>query len=117
MNQNLIGLYPRQYEEIPSRLIGQMSDDKIPETALMPSFLSTFGLASLQGTKLGMGESTTSICMYGSYQVVQMDLEGLSLTFVGSTECNTGHILAISKELYPVLLELRTKTEFDASQP
>lgn len=133
-----------------------VSDDKIPETALMSGLNSTFGkdsnknrrvclnmskdhwlsvlklrisppymqlfflisgLASLQAAKIGLGEALTTICVYSSYQVVQMDLEGLSVTFVGATDCNTGHILAVSKEVSQALVELKSKTEIDVAQP
>ncbi|KAK9505363.1 hypothetical protein O3M35_009443 [Rhynocoris fuscipes] len=82
------------------------SADKIPETVLRSNFLSTFSMASLQGSKLGLGESNTIICMYSTYQVVQMDMHDLIVTFIGSKDCNTGHILSISKDLEPLLIEL-----------
>lgn len=45
------------------------SAEKIPDTALRSNFLSTFGMASFQGSKLGLGENNTIICMYSTYQV------------------------------------------------
>uniref|UniRef100_A0A224XPF0 Putative mitogen-activated protein kinase kinase 1 n=2 Tax=Panstrongylus TaxID=65342 RepID=A0A224XPF0_9HEMI len=83
------------------------SAEKIPDTALRSNFLSTFGMASFQGSKLGLGENNTIICMYSTYQVVQMDMHGLIVTFIGSKDCNTGHMLSLSKDVEPLLVELR----------
>ncbi|XP_014241954.1 ragulator complex protein LAMTOR3-A isoform X2 [Cimex lectularius] len=86
--------------------IVKASMETIPDTALMSSFLSTFGLTSHQGGKLGMGENNTIICIYSTYQVVQMDLLGMIVTFIGNKNCNTGHILSIQKELNPIINDL-----------
>jgi Mitogen-activated protein kinase kinase 1 interacting. len=36
---------------------------------MRPSFLSTFGMATDQGSKLGLGKNKALICMYSTYQV------------------------------------------------
>jgi hypothetical protein len=36
---------------------------------MRPSFLSTFGMATDQGGKLGLGKNKAIICMYSTYQV------------------------------------------------
>lgn len=41
-----------------------------PEKAMRTSFLSTFGIATDQGGKLGLGKTKSVICMYSSYQVI-----------------------------------------------
>lgn len=46
-----------------------VSNDKVPELATRASFLSTFAMATDQGSKLGLGKNKTIICMYSSYQV------------------------------------------------
>ncbi|XP_012134860.1 late endosomal/lysosomal adaptor, MAPK and MTOR activator 3 isoform X2 [Megachile rotundata] len=45
-----------------------VADEKAPELAMRASFLSTFGMATDQGSKLGLGKNKTIICMYSSYQ-------------------------------------------------
>jgi Mitogen-activated protein kinase kinase 1 interacting len=40
-----------------------------PEMALRPSYLSTFGMASDQAGKLGVGKNNKIISMYSNYQV------------------------------------------------
>lgn len=46
-----------------------VATDKAPELAMRPSFLSTFGMATDQGGKLGLGKNKAIICMYSTYQV------------------------------------------------
>lgn len=46
-----------------------VADEKAPELATRASFLSTFGMATDQGSKLGLGKNKTIICMYSNYQV------------------------------------------------
>jgi hypothetical protein len=36
---------------------------------MRPNFLSTFGMATDQGGKLGLGKNKALICMYSTYQV------------------------------------------------
>lgn len=45
------------------------STDKAPPQALKPNFISTFGMATDQASKLGLGRNKTIISMYSSYQV------------------------------------------------
>lgn len=80
--------------------------DKTPEHATRSSFISTFGLAIDQGSKLGLGKTSTLICSYSQYQVIQMNKLPLIVTFIASSSCNTGHILAVEKHLDPILSEL-----------
>lgn len=46
-----------------------VNTDDAPEKAMRTSFLSTFGIATDQGGKLGLGKSKSIICMYSSFQV------------------------------------------------
>lgn len=43
--------------------------ERAPELALRPNFISTFGMATDQASKLGLGRNKTIISMYSSYQV------------------------------------------------
>jgi hypothetical protein len=48
-----------------------VANDNAPEHALRPGFLSTFALATDQGSKLGLSKNKSIICYYNTYQVVQ----------------------------------------------
>ncbi|XP_050517247.1 ragulator complex protein LAMTOR3 homolog [Diabrotica virgifera virgifera] len=84
----------------------KVSNDKTPEQANKPNFISTFGLAIDQGSKLGLGKTTTLICTYSQYQVVQMNKLPLIVTFIASDSCNTGHILALEKQIDGIVSDL-----------
>lgn len=51
-----------------------VADETTPELAMRASFLSTFGMATDQGSKLGLGKNKTIICMYSSYQVIKKNV-------------------------------------------
>ncbi|XP_046772407.1 ragulator complex protein LAMTOR3 isoform X1 [Gallus gallus] len=48
----------------------KVANDNAPEHALRPGFLSTFALATDQGSKLGLSKNKSIICYYNTYQVV-----------------------------------------------
>lgn len=98
----------------------RVANEQAPELAMKPSFLSTFTMATDQSSKLGLGKNQTIICMYSNYQVisiiwlyvhkilifffhlfkvVQMNKLPLIVTFIGSENCNTGHILALESQI------------------
>ncbi|XP_075211879.1 late endosomal/lysosomal adaptor, MAPK and MTOR activator 3 [Lycorma delicatula] len=85
----------------------KVANDKVPEMATRPSFLSTFGMATDQGSKLGLGRNRSVICFYSSYQIVQMNNLPFIVSFVASTKCNTGHILALDQPLQELLQDLK----------
>ncbi|XP_022198766.1 ragulator complex protein LAMTOR3-A [Nilaparvata lugens] len=89
----------------------KVTSDKMPEMAVRPSFLSTFAMATDQGSKLGLGTNKSVICMYSTYQVVQLNNLPFIVSFVASTKCNTGHILALDIPLQELLYDLRTVIE------
>ncbi|CAH0546367.1 unnamed protein product [Brassicogethes aeneus] len=84
----------------------KVGTDKAPENALRPNFISTFGLAIDQGSKLGLGKTGTLICSYAQYQVIQMNKLPLIVTFITSDTCNTGHILALQNQINPIISTL-----------
>lgn len=47
----------------------RVATDRAPALALRPNFISTFGMATDQGSKLGLGRNKSVICMYSNYQV------------------------------------------------
>lgn len=58
-----------------------VADEKAPELAMRASFLSTFGMATDQGSKLGLGKNKTIICMYSSYQVKQKNIFSIGCNY------------------------------------
>ncbi|KAH0564421.1 ragulator complex protein LAMTOR3-A [Cotesia glomerata] len=84
-----------------------VSTDTAPELAMRAIFLSTFGMATDQGSKLGLGKNKTIMCMYSSYQVIQMNKLPLVVSFIASQSCNTGHILALENRIDPILCNLK----------
>ncbi|XP_044762607.1 ragulator complex protein LAMTOR3-A [Coccinella septempunctata] len=80
--------------------------EKAPEGAMRFGFISTFGLAVDQGSKLGLGRTSTVICYYSQYQVIQMNKLPLVLTFIAGKTCNTGHIMALENRLESLISEL-----------
>ncbi|XP_034950879.1 ragulator complex protein LAMTOR3-A [Chelonus insularis] len=85
-----------------------VSSDKAPELATKASFLSTFGMATDQGSKLGLGKNKTIICMYSSFQVIQMNKLPLVVSFIASRTSNTGHILLLEDKIDPILTSLKS---------
>ncbi|KAM7350963.1 late endosomal/lysosomal adaptor, MAPK and MTOR activator 3 [Cochliomyia hominivorax] len=101
------GLYIIQITDRDGAPVMRVSQDKNVDFTLTPSFISTFTTASDQAGKLGLGRNKTIISMYSNYQVVQMNKLPLILTFVGSENCNTGHILALEHQLDAYLEDMR----------
>lgn len=88
-----------------------VANDNAPEHALRPGFLSTFALATDQGSKLGLSKNKSIICYYNTYQVVQFNRLPLVVSFIASSNANTGLIVSLEKELTPLFEELRQVVE------
>ncbi|XP_074130443.1 ragulator complex protein LAMTOR3 isoform X1 [Sminthopsis crassicaudata] len=88
-----------------------VANDNAPEHALRPGFLSTFALATDQGSKLGLSKNKSIICYYNTYQVVQFNRLPLVVSFIASSSANTGLIVSLEKELAPLFEELRQVVE------
>nr|BAE35093.1 unnamed protein product [Mus musculus] len=84
----------------------KVANDSAPEHALRPGFLSTFALATDQGSKLGLSKNKSIICYYNTYQVVQFNRLPLVVSFIASSSANTGLIVSVEKELAPLFEEL-----------
>ncbi|CAJ0926598.1 unnamed protein product [Ranitomeya imitator] len=89
----------------------KVANENSPEHALRPCFLSTFALATDQGSKLGLSKNKSIICYYNTYQVVQFNRLPLVVSFIASSSANTGLILSLEKELGPLFEELRQVVE------
>ncbi|XP_071453654.1 ragulator complex protein LAMTOR3-A [Hetaerina americana] len=90
------------------------TNDKVPELATRAGFLSTFGMASDQGGKLGLGKNKFIVCLYSNYQVVHLNKLPLVVTFIASSNCNTGHILTLEEQLEPLVCDLKYAVNGDA---
>ncbi|KAJ7327102.1 hypothetical protein JRQ81_016861 [Phrynocephalus forsythii] len=84
----------------------KVANDNAPEHALRPGFLSTFALATDQGSKLGLSKNKSIICYYNTYQVIQFNRLPLVVSFIASSSANTGLIINLEKELAPLFEEL-----------
>lgn len=103
---SISGLYCILISDRDGVPIIMVQNDKAPELAMKPAFLSTFGLAIDRGSKLGLGKTKTLICSYSQYQVIQMNKLPLIVTFIASDCCNTGYILSLETQLEPILSNL-----------
>uniref|UniRef100_A0A3Q1GWW5 Late endosomal/lysosomal adaptor, MAPK and MTOR activator 3 n=1 Tax=Acanthochromis polyacanthus TaxID=80966 RepID=A0A3Q1GWW5_9TELE len=68
----------------------KVANDNAPVHALRPGFLSTFALATDQGSKLGLSKNKSIICYYNTYQIVQFNRLPLVISFIASSNANTG---------------------------
>ncbi|XP_056674670.1 ragulator complex protein LAMTOR3-like [Monodelphis domestica] len=73
----------------------QVANDNAPENALRPAFLSTFALATDQGSKLGLSKNKSTICYCNAYQVVLFNRLPLVANFIASSSANTGLIVSL----------------------
>ncbi|KAH3861323.1 ragulator complex protein LAMTOR3-B-like [Dreissena polymorpha] len=85
----------------------KVSTEHCPELVLRHTFLGTFGLAANQASKLGMSDNKSIICMYENYQVVQINKPPLLLTYVASSDSNTGVLLDLDNSFQDALQDLR----------
>lgn len=88
-------------------LLFAVAKDDAPDHAMRPSFISTFGMATDQASKLGLGKNKTVICIYSTYQVIQINKLPMVITFIASSSSNTGHILSLEEQIDPLLNDLK----------
>uniref|UniRef100_A0A3B4FUX5 Late endosomal/lysosomal adaptor, MAPK and MTOR activator 3 n=1 Tax=Pundamilia nyererei TaxID=303518 RepID=A0A3B4FUX5_9CICH len=89
----------------------KVANDNAPVHALRPGFLSTFALATDQGSKLGLSKNKSIICYYNAYQIVQFNRLPLVISFIAGNTANTGLIMSLEKELASLIEELRQVVE------
>ncbi|XP_072479695.1 ragulator complex protein LAMTOR3 isoform X2 [Notamacropus eugenii] len=88
----------------------KVANDNAPEHALRPGFLSTFALATDQGSKLGLSKNKSIICYYNTYQVVQFNRLPLVVSFIASSSANTGKLHLYRQLDGAVARELKIKS-------
>uniref|UniRef100_A0A3P9J1K1 Late endosomal/lysosomal adaptor, MAPK and MTOR activator 3 n=1 Tax=Oryzias latipes TaxID=8090 RepID=A0A3P9J1K1_ORYLA len=81
----------------------KVANDSVPVHALRPGFLSTFALATDQGSKLGLSKNKSIICYYNTYQWEAFCKNPPLLS--------SGLIMTLEKELAPLMEELRQVVE------
>ncbi|CAL4090953.1 unnamed protein product, partial [Meganyctiphanes norvegica] len=84
----------------------KLASEDAPELGMRPSFLSTFGMATDQASKLGMGKNTKIVCVYGTYQIIHFNCAPLVITAIGLSGANTGQIMQLDTELQPLVQHL-----------
>ncbi|XP_014447141.1 ragulator complex protein LAMTOR3-like [Tupaia chinensis] len=77
----------------------KVANSNAPEHVLWPGFLSTFALATDLGSKLGLSKNKSIICYYNTYQVVQFNRLPLVVSFIASSNANTGLTVSLEKNL------------------
>ncbi|KAM5235923.1 LOW QUALITY PROTEIN: ragulator complex protein LAMTOR3-like [Ctenodactylus gundi] len=82
----------------------KVANDHAPESALRSGFLPAFALATDQGSKLGL--KNTSIICSNTCQVVQFSHLPWAVGFIASSCANTGLIANSENELAPFFAEL-----------
>jgi len=84
------------------------ASETAPELALRMNFLSTFGTATDQASKLGMGRNTRIISMYQNFQVIQLNKLPIVITLIANNNsANTGYLLTLEDTLEPLVQALR----------
>lgn len=101
------GLYSILITDRDGVSVLSVANEVAPELGMRTNFLSTFTMATEQGSKLGLRKNKSIICMYSSYQVVQLNKLPLVVSFIASHTCNTGHILSLESKIDPILSSLK----------
>ncbi|XP_037665575.1 ragulator complex protein LAMTOR3-like [Choloepus didactylus] len=90
--------------------VTKLVNDNVPEYK-RTGFLTTFALATDQGSKLGLSKNKSIIWYCNSYQVIQFNHLPLVVSFIASSGANTELIVSLEKELAPLFEELRQVVE------
>jgi mitogen-activated protein kinase kinase 1 interacting protein 1 len=103
-----------------------VATEHAPEMALRPSYLSTFGMASDQAGKLGVGKNNKIISMYSNYQVhiyyrevalfftvyslnfqvIQIYKHPLIISMIAARTANTGQLINLENDLNMIVNDL-----------
>ena len=87
--------------------IMKVCDEDCPALAAQPAFLSMFGIATEQASKLGLSKNKSIICMYTNYQLVLLNKHPLIVTMIASSSANTGLMLNLEDQLDDAITELK----------
>ncbi|KAL7646542.1 UNVERIFIED_CONTAM: hypothetical protein RMT77_001793 [Armadillidium vulgare] len=81
----------------------KVADAEIPEHALRQNFLSTFGMATDQANKLGIGKSKLMVFAYSNIQIILFNKHPLLVTLIASVNANTGLLLKLEEQLHSLV--------------
>ncbi|XP_008320809.1 ragulator complex protein LAMTOR3 [Cynoglossus semilaevis] len=109
--QSIEGLHAVVVTDRDGVPIVKVANDNVPVHALRPGFLSTFALATDQGSKLGLSRNKSIICYYNTYQILQFNRLPLVISFIANSSANTGIMMSLEKELSPLIDELKQVVE------
>lgn len=100
---------PSHHHTSPGGLSQQhMNGGVFPESALRLNFLATFGTATEQASKLGMGRNDKIISIYQKYQVIQFNKLPVVVTLIAKKDANTGYLLTLMDDaLSPLVNEIK----------
>jgi len=87
--------------------ICKVADEKVPELASKPHFLSAFAVVSQQAAKLRLGKSKRFTCTYSNYQVVHVNNPPVVVTFIADVNSNIGYLYNLYDELRPLLEDIK----------
>ena len=82
-------------------------NNKFPELGSKQQFLATFSISNEQSSKMLLGRNKSIITMFKSSTIIQLNKYPLIITFIGTENCNTGHILAFENEVDRYLEEYK----------
>lgn len=102
--EGLHGIIISDRDGVP--VVKAVNCDKVPESSMRPAFLSTFGMATEQASKMGLGKNKSIICVYPHYQVIHFSKLPLVVTLIADSTTNTGSLLNLEPELHRVANEL-----------
>uniref|UniRef100_T1IWX3 Band 7 domain-containing protein n=1 Tax=Strigamia maritima TaxID=126957 RepID=T1IWX3_STRMM len=102
--EGLYGIIITDRDGVP--LLRVVNNDFVPDTATRPIYLSTFGMATEQASKLGLGRNKTIVCMYSAYQVVHFSKMPIMVSLIANSNTNTGALLNLESELEDLVREL-----------
>lgn len=105
--QRIPGLYAVVITDRDGVPLLKVAVDGAPELALRSSYLSTFGMATDQASKMGLSQNKSIICMYSSYQVVHFNKLPLMISLIASHKSNTGLLLDMENKLEGLLQDLK----------
>ncbi|XP_047469835.1 ragulator complex protein LAMTOR3-like isoform X1 [Penaeus chinensis] len=100
---NLLGIVITDRDGV--QLLKVFKDDA-PDLGMRPAYLSTFGMATDQAGKLGMGKNNKMVCIYGNYQVVHFNKLPLVVTVIGTSTANTGLLMDLENEFSHIVSQL-----------
>ncbi|XP_066957167.1 ragulator complex protein LAMTOR3 isoform X1 [Macrobrachium rosenbergii] len=100
---DLLGIVITDRDGVP---LLKVSTEDAPELGMRPAFLSTFGMATDQAGKLGMGKNKRMVCIYGNYQVVHFNKLPLVITVIGTSTANTGLLMELEDQFSHIVTQL-----------